>query len=144
MSRKQWLNEGYFYYDKIRPFYCKHCNQRFEDWVNFYKHFKYTKQKIENEIIKSIDPPLSESYRQNKLKEKLKENKEYQLLQESYNENRKKRPFVCYICGKSFRNKKLGLKEHLKRVHGIDIDNQAPMENKTNEGVTKNDNSSDI
>jgi len=52
---------------------------------------------------------------------KLQENKEYQLLQECYNENMKKRPFVCNMCGKAFRSKG-NLKAHYMKIHDIDID----------------------
>jgi len=54
MSRKEWERVGFFYYDKIRPFYCKPCNQRFSDWINFKIHYNYVKRKIENKIYNDI------------------------------------------------------------------------------------------
>jgi len=121
MSRKEWEKEGYFYYDKIRPFYCKHCNQRFEDWINFKMHYNYVKEKIEKEIMNDLkDRGYSDNFINKEFSNKLKENKDYQLLQESYEENKKKRPFVCNLCGKTFRSKR-SLKDHYKNIHGIDI-----------------------
>ncbi len=122
MSRKEWEKEGFFYYDKIRPYFCKHCNQRFADWINFEMHYQYVKQKIEKEILNDMkNRGLSEKYIEVELPKKLQENKDYQLLLESYNENKKKRPFVCHLCGKTFHNK-TGLKAHYLKIHGIDVD----------------------
>ncbi len=95
--------------------------------------------------MKEINPAFSDKMKQKILQTKLNENKEYKLLLEAYNENKNKRPFVCNICGKTFKSKKYGLKPYLKKVHGIDIDTQVPMENKINEGVIQNkNNSSDL
>ncbi len=151
MSRKEWKRDGYFYYDKIRPFHCYHCNQNFADWKNFYVHYTYNKQKLENQIKKSIlkkweeDPASmpSEKIRakilENKTNERLEENKDYKLLQKSYAENKKKRPFVCHMCGKNFRNKK-SLKDHYKKIHGIDYDQlRKERENKKNGEGSGND-----
>ncbi len=135
-GRKEWKEKGYHFYDSIRPFKCKHCGKNYSDWHLFKMHYRYYKRKIENEIMKSIDPSLSESYKQNKLKEKLKENKDYQLLLESYEENKRKRPFICNVCGKAFRSKKDGLLPHLIKVHGINP-LQAENENKENAVLKK-------
>ncbi len=122
MSRKEWEKEGFFYYDKIRPFFCKHCNQRFSDWINFYMHYTYTEQKIKNEILRDMKSRgYSDKFIETELQKKLKENKDYQLLQESYNENKRKRPFVCNLCGKTFRSKR-SLKDHYLKIHGVNID----------------------
>jgi len=139
-SKKQWLEEGFFFYDHVRPFYCYHCNQNFADWHNFYEHYKYVKKKIENQIKASIDPDYSEKYKEQAIQDRLKNNEDYKLLQQSYEENKKKRPFVCHICGKNFRNKK-GLKRHYKKIHGIDYDQlRKERENKKNEEGSENDN----
>jgi len=68
------------------------------------------------------------------LSERLKENKDYQFLQESLEENKRKRPFVCNICGKSFRSKKDGLLPHLIKVHQMNS-LQTENENKENKLV---------
>jgi len=133
MSRKEWKRDGYFYYDKIRPFHCYHCNQNFADWKNFSEHYRYVKKKIEKQIEDSIDPSYSEAYKKKAIQERMKENKEFKLLQKSYEENKKKRPFVCHMCGKNYRNKK-SLKEHYKKIHNIDYDQlRKERENKKNE-----------
>jgi len=139
MSRKEWKEEGYFYYDKIRPFHCYHCNQNFSDWKNFYEHYKYAKKKIEDQITASVDPKFSEIYRKKAIEDRKKENKDLKLLEKSYEENRKKRPFVCHVCGKNFRNKK-GLKDHYKKIHNIDYDLlRKERENEKNQGGSEND-----
>jgi len=133
MSRKEWKRDGYFYYDKIRPYFCKHCNQRFADWDGYYHHYIYYKNKIQNQISASINPNYSDAFKEKAKQEKMKENKELKLLEKSYEENKRKRPFVCHLCEKSFRNKK-SLKEHYKKIHNIDYDQlRKERENKKNE-----------
>ena len=46
----------------------------------------------------------------------------YKLLRKTLEENRKRRPFICYICHKNFR-KKQTLKGHYLRVHHINVRN---------------------
>ncbi len=139
MSRKEWEKEGFFYYDKIRPYFCKHCNQRFEDWINFYMHYNYVKGKIVNEIKTDMkNRGYSDKFIEAEFPKRLQENKDYQLLQESYNENKKKRPFVCNLCGKNFRNK-VNLKAHYLKIHGIDVDKlREEREHKEQEMVSSN------
>ncbi len=129
-GRKDWKEQGYHFYDTLRPYYCKHCGQRFADWDNFKLHYWYVKKKIESNIMKEINPEFSDKMKQKTMQSKLNENNEFKLLQEAYNENKNKRPFVCNICGKTFKSKKYGLKPHLKKVHGIDVDvQQVPKNN---------------
>ncbi len=78
---------------------------------------------------KGIDPAYSEDAKRKVLSDKLKENKDYQLLEESFEENKRKRPFICNICSKSFRSKKDGLLPHLINFHGINT-LQSENENK--------------
>jgi len=139
MSRKEWKKDGYFYYDKIRPYVCKHCNQRFSDWDGYYHHYKYYKKKIMEQISASINPDYSEKFKEKAIQERMKENKDLKLLEKSYEENKRKRPFVCQYCGKTFRTKK-GYKDHLKRIHGEDVDQlRKERKNKKNEEGSGND-----
>ncbi len=142
-GRNEWKEKGYHFYDSIRPFKCKHCGKNYSDWHLFMAHYKYYKQKIEKDIMKTIDISASEKYKQSRLNEKLKENKDYQLLQESFEENKRKRPFICNICGKSFHSKKDGLLPHLINVHGINPI-QTDSENKENPIQEKNENNADV
>jgi len=52
--------------------------------------------------------------------------KPYELLKQTLEENRKRRPFVCYICHKNFREKQT-LKGHYLRVHHINVGNAIKM-----------------
>jgi len=106
----------------------------YPDWHLFLAHYKYYIEKIEGEIKSRISPEYSENMKKKVLSERLKENEDYQLLLESYEENKKKRPFICNICGTSFRSKKDGLLPHLIKVHGINP-LQRENENKENESV---------
>jgi len=134
-GRKDWKEKGYHFYDELRPYFCKHCGQRYADWDLYLKHYKYVKKKIEEKIMKEISPALSDKGKEKALQNRLNDDKDYRLLQESYEENKRRRPFVCNMCGKTFKSKKYGLKPHLKKVHGIDVDaQQVPKENKTDKG----------
>ncbi len=130
-GRKEWLNKGYHFYDNIRPYQCKHCGKRFEDWDVFNAHITLNKKKIKDKISKTISESYSESKREELLKGRLKDNEDYQLLIESYNLNKRKRPFVCSICGKAFKSKRVGLKPHLQRMHNIKVDTKIKTEIKT-------------
>jgi len=53
----------------------------------------------------------------------------YELLQKTLEENRKRRPFVCHICHKNFREKQTQ-KGHYLRVHHINVRNAIKTEPK--------------
>jgi len=55
-------------------------------------------------------------------KKNAHKSKPYELLKQTLEENRKRRPFICYICHKNFREKQT-LKGHYLRVHHINVGN---------------------
>ncbi len=70
-GRKEWIEKGYEFYNNIRPYYCKHCGSRYEDWDNFYAHITLYKKKIKNNIEKTIGSEYSEKAREDKTQVKL-------------------------------------------------------------------------
>ncbi len=120
-GHKEWIEKGYHFYDNIRPYYCKHCGSRFEDWDTFTFHLNYHKHKIAMQIRANLDKGYSEKTKDSITKERLRDNTDYQLLLDSYEENKRRKPFICTICGKAFRSKRSGLRPHLKRMHNITI-----------------------
>ncbi len=130
-GRADWLNKGYEFYNNIRPYYCKHCGSRFNDWDVFNKHIDYYLTKITDKIRENIDPDYSDKMKEELVNRRASENEDYKLLIESYNINKRKKPFVCTICGKAFRSKRVGLKPHLERMHGIKVDTKIKTEIKT-------------
>jgi len=55
-------------------------------------------------------------------KKNVHKSKSYELLKQTLEENRKRRPFVCHICRKNFREKQTQ-KGHYLRVHHINVGN---------------------
>ncbi len=136
-GRKDWLNKGYHFYDNIRPYKCDHCGARFDDWANFDAHIKFYKKKIEQKIRASISSEYSDKMKEERVKKLASENEDYKLLIDSYEANKRKKPFVCTICGRAFKSKKVGLKPHLERMHNIEVDTER-IDNDNKEDNTAN------
>jgi len=122
--KKEWVKEGYAFYDKMHPFKCLHCNRNFKDYPYLIEHVRremkrlreHYKKEIERDYgYKDKDPHLID-----KIETKLNKSESYKLLQKTLKENENKRPFICNICYKNFQDRQT-LKGHYKRVHHIDV-----------------------
>jgi len=126
-SRKnEWAEEGYAFYDKMHPFKCLSCNRNFKDYPYLYEHVHRTLNRLSEYYWDHIkltyhyedkDPRLAE-----KAVEEMRKSRQYQLLNKTLAENKNKRPFICNICFKNFRDRQT-LKGHYLRVHHIDVKN---------------------
>jgi len=114
----------YHYYDDKRPYVCFCCNRNFEDYEGLRWHVVNAKKKIEKKHIEELKKDgISDNLLNEMLNDKLKNDKDYQLLLKTENSVKHYRPFVCGICGKNFRYKVL-LKNHYKTMHNIDFDSE--------------------
>ena len=114
----------YHYYDDKRPYVCFCCNRNFEDYEGLRLHVVNAKKKIEKKHIEKLKKDgISDNLLNEMLDNKLKNDKNYQMLLKTEESAKHYRPFVCGICGKNFRYKVL-LKNHYKTMHNIDFDSE--------------------
>jgi len=127
--KKEWAEEGYAFYDKMHPFKCLDCNRNFKDYPYLHEHVlreithlvKYYRNDVKRTYgYEDNDPRLAD-----KTKEKVYASERYKLLNKTLVENKNKRPFICNICFKNFRDRQT-LKGHYLRVHHIDVKNAIP------------------
>jgi len=127
--KKEWIEEGYAFYDKMHPFKCLHCNRNFKDYPYLYEHVireitrlrEYYRNNIKQAYgYEDKDPRIID-----KIEAELNKSEGYNLLEKTLKENENKRPFICNICYKNFRDRQT-LKGHYLRVHHIDVKNTIP------------------
>jgi len=127
--KKEWAEEGYAFYDKMHPFKCLDCNRNFKDYAYLHEHvlremarlWEYYRNNVKQTYhYEDKDPRLI-----NKAKEELFKSERYNILIKTTEENENKRPFICNICFKNFRDRQT-LKGHYLRVHHIDVKNAIP------------------
>jgi len=112
-------------YNKMRPFYCLHCGRNFKDCPYLYVHvireIIYLEYSALNELQKG-DPKGTQPDKVTLqiAKNNAHKTESYKLLQKTLEENRKRRPFICYTCHKNFYEKQT-LKGHYLRVHHINV-----------------------
>jgi len=130
--KKEWAEEGYAFYDRMHPFKCLDCNRNFKDYPYFYEHVLREISRLrgyyQNELRKSYPELYAKASDPDFIRranERLHKSERYQLLIKSINENRNKRPFICNICHKNFRDRQ-SLKGHYIRVHHIDVKKAIP------------------
>jgi len=129
IRKKEWAEEGYAFYDRMHPFKCLHCNRNFKDYTYLHVHvlreMNRLREQYENEIKKAFDYEDKDPRLITKVKTELNKSERYGLLLKTLKENENKRPFICHICYKNFRDRQT-LKGHFKRVHHIDVKNTVP------------------
>jgi len=114
-------------YNNMRPFYCLHCGRNFKDYPYLYVHvireMIYLEYSALNELQKG-DPKGTQPDKVTlqMAKKNVHKSKSYELLKQTLEENRKRRPFVCHICHKNFREQQTQ-KGHYLRVHHINVGN---------------------
>jgi len=127
--KKEWAEEGYAFYDRMHPFKCLHCNRNFKDYPYLFEHvrreitrlWKHYQNRIKQAYgYEDKDPRLID-----KIEAELNKSESYKLLEKTLKENENKRPFICNICFKNFRDRQT-LKGHYLRVHHIDVKNAIP------------------
>jgi len=123
-KKKEWAEEGYAFYDKMHPFKCLDCNRNFKDYTYLHEHVLRELARLERHIrtrIKNVyNYPEGSPSLINKAEGELHKSKRYELLNKTIDENENKRPFICNICYKNFRDRQ-SLKGHYLRVHHIDV-----------------------
>jgi len=130
-EEKEFKKSMYHFYDDKRPWICFHCSMNFSDYKGLRHHIMISKARIEemyrDQIRKAYEGVQSQEILDNVLKtelsDKLRKDEDYQKLIETENRSKRFRPFLCAICGKNFK-RKMVLKAHYKRKHGIDYDKE--------------------
>jgi len=127
--KKEWAEEGYAFYDKMHPFKCLDCNRNFKDYAYLHEHVLRELTRLEKQIVARVkyiyNYPEGSPSLINKAEGELRKSKRYELLNKTIDENENKRPFICNICFKNFRDRQ-SLKGHYKRVHHIDVKKAIP------------------
>jgi len=127
--KNEWAEEGYAFYDKMHPFKCLDCNRNFKDYAYLHEHVLREMARLKRHYMTWVKnvyhyPEGGPSFN-NKVEGELDKSERYKLLNRTIAENKNKRPFICNICFKNFRDRQ-SLKGHYKRVHHIDVKNAIP------------------
>jgi len=121
-ERKELKELLFHYYDDKRPYVCFCCHKNFEDYEGLRLHIVNAKKKIEDKYMEKLKKEgISDNLLNEMLSNKLKNDKNYQMLLKTEESVKHYRPFVCGVCGKNFRYKVL-LKNHYKNKHDIVFD----------------------
>jgi len=114
-------------YNNMHPFYCLHCGRNFKDYPYLYAHVIREMINLEYSALNELQKGDPKGTQPDKVtlqiaKKNAHKSKPYELIKQTLEENRKRRPFICYICHKNFREKQT-LKGHYLRVHHINMGN---------------------